>query len=320
MKVFYEGKWGEARHDYPCMPMNIPPQRFQWYGAQWFVSGVYRCAQGVVFDLFTAVPMQEFLAFYEKCAALENGCTDLEQEQAENPLDKSVQYRLIVNERQLTDYSASGSSFVPGYTENEGLSALLEEYGLLEQSPDCAWHHMRVQMPWATKRRPKSIRSLVLELTAHDTIVSVPAVFEATGDGAEPLDIPFSLPSGSAHTLHILKSEKQKLPENTHADDQEYRWPLAFSALTYTVEPELPTSMRLQIRDTAQSDSPVYIGEGKEDGPAMIGGAIGVLFHGSCDQKELNTASSVYFTVPEKIRWSVCLYARPAEDVRVTLL
>ena len=327
MEVFYEGKWGEARHDYPCAPLNIPPQRFHWYGAEWFVPGIYSCAHGVVFDLFTAVPMNEFRTFYEKCTALENGGTDfeLEQAEAENPLDKSVQYRIIINGKMCSEYSGRGSTYVPGFEEVScdevnDVCALLDAYGLSEKYPDRAWHHMRVQMPWATKRRPKEIHSFVLELTAHDKMVAVPAVFEAAGDGAAPRDIPFSLPDGAAHVLRILKSEKQELPESTHADDKGHRWPLAFSALTYTVEPELPSGVRLQIRDNGQSDKPVYIGEEREDGPAMIGGAIGVIFRMNRDQKELNTASSMYFTVPETIRWSVCLYAKPAEDTKVNMI
>lgn len=328
MEVFFEGKWGEARHKYPCTAWNIQPQRFHWYGAEWFLPAVYTCAHGLVFDLFFAVPMAEYRAFFDKWSALEEEELEAQEQiaEAENPLEKSVQYRMLVNGRELHDYSASGSSHVPELQEEEApefdgeekLSALLELYGLLEQSPDCAWYHMRVQMPWATKRRPKAIRSLKLQLSAHDTLVSAPTVFEVAGDGAERMEIPFALPDGHVHTLCVLESTKDSLPEKAHIEDTDFRWPRAFSALRYTVEPALPEGIRLQLRDMAQGDRPVYIGSDMENAPVM-GGAIGVILRGDKEERARLVASSSYFTVPETLQWRLCLYAKPAEDIVIAL-
>jgi len=320
MEVFFEGKWGKARHKYPCTALRIPTQRFCWYGAEWFLPAVYTCAQGLVFDLFFAVPIEAYRAFYEKWTALTEEELEAQEEraEAENPLHRSVQYRMFFNRRDLRDYSASGSVCVPGIEEDEKISALLRGYGLLEQYPDRAWNHMRVQMPWATKRRPKAIRTLKLQLSPHDAMVSEPVVLEIAGDGAEPMDIPVILPDGGRHTLHILESQKDALPENAHAADPNFRWPQAFSVLRYTVEPALPEDVRLQLRDAAQGDRPVYVGQKVGQGVA-VGGAIGIIVRGDQEEKAQLAASSAYFTVPETLQWRLCLYAKPAEDIEISL-
>lgn len=44
MEIVYRGKWGKARHNYPCAPLEIRPQQVHWYGANWYLPAVYACA------------------------------------------------------------------------------------------------------------------------------------------------------------------------------------------------------------------------------------------------------------------------------------
>ena len=83
MEIVYHGKWGKARHDYPCAPLEIRPQQVRWYGADWYLPAVYACAQGMVFHLFSSVPEEEFRAFYDRWAARAEELDRMEAEQAE---------------------------------------------------------------------------------------------------------------------------------------------------------------------------------------------------------------------------------------------
>ena len=116
----YHGKWGKARHNYPCAPLEIRPQQVHWYGADWYLPAVYACAQGMVFHLFSSVPEEEFRAFYDRWAARaeELDGAEAEQAEAENPLAKPIGYTVRINGREAERYSESGAVWVPGLSEN----------------------------------------------------------------------------------------------------------------------------------------------------------------------------------------------------------
>lgn len=132
MEIVYHGKWGKARHNYACVPLEIRPQQVHWYGADWYLPAVYVCAQGMVFHLFSAVPEEEFRAFYDRWAARAEELDRMEAEQAEaeNPLAKPIVYTVRINGREAERYSESGAVWVPGLSENEKAAALPGEIQL----------------------------------------------------------------------------------------------------------------------------------------------------------------------------------------------
>lgn len=230
MEIVYHGKWGKARHDYPCAPLEIRPQQVHWYGADWYLPAVYACAQGMVFHLFSSVPEEEFRAFYDRWAARAEELDRMEAEQAEaeNPLAKPIGYTVRINGREAERYSESGAVWVPGLSENEKTAALLAHYGLAQAHPGRAWRCMRVQLPWATKRRPERLRSLSVTLKPDPVTLPCPAVFETSPDCA-PFDVKFALPSGAEHTLHVLGCAPDRLAEPIR--DEASLWPREFCLL-----------------------------------------------------------------------------------------
>ena len=66
MEVLYSERLAQGRREWPCMPIEIQPRQMHWYGADWYLPAVYGCAQGMVLDLFAAVPEAEFEAFCDR--------------------------------------------------------------------------------------------------------------------------------------------------------------------------------------------------------------------------------------------------------------
>ena len=308
MEIVYHGKWGKARHNYPCAPLEIRPQQVHWYGADWYLPAVYACAQGMVFHLFSAVPEEEFRAFYDRWAARAEELDKMEAEQAEaeNPLAKPIGYTVRINGREAERYSESGAVWVPGLSENEKTAALLAHYGLAQAHPGRAWRCMRVQLPWATKRRPERLRSLSVTLKPDPVTLPCPAVFETSPDCA-PFDVKFVLPSGAEHTLHVLGCAPDRLAEPIR--DEASLWPREFCVLRYTVTPALPGEIQLQPADRSQGDPPRRLE--KAEGSAVIGGAAAVCLLQPKEEAERAAASALYFEPPQSVAWRLRLSGTP---------
>ena len=320
MEVFYHGKWGKARHDYPCTPIKIEPQQVHWYGADWYLPAAYGCAQGMVLDLFAAVPEAKFEAFLEKWQARlermraqrEHSRVLREQAEAENPLSMRVDCTVQINGEAASHYESRGTVWVRGASEDAKTAALLAHYGLIEAHPGMAWRHMRVQLEWAASGRPEALHSLTATLEAEPAVLPFPAAFE-TAPGCAPFDVLFSLPAGAQHTLHVLGCERDRAVE---LEDEAFCWPRELCVLRYTVSPALPEGLTLRPVDQAQGDSPRRLKDTKD---GRIGGAVGVAILRSKDEGEA-AASSLYHDAPQSIHWYLRIDRIPAEPVELRLL
>ena len=318
MEVLYSERLAQGRREWPCMPIEIQPRQMHWYGADWYLPAVYGCAQGMVLDLFAAVPEAEFEAYREKWQARlermrgERSRVLREQAEAENPLSMRVDCTVRINGEAVSRYESRGAVWVRGASENAEAAVLLAHYGLIEAHPGMAWRHMRVQLAWAASGQPEALRSLTAVLEAEPAVLPCPAVFE-TAPGCAPFDVPFSLPAGAQHTLHVLGCERDRAAE---LEDEAFCWPRELCVLRYTVSPALPEGFTLRPVDQAQGDSPRRLKDTKD---GRIGGAVGVAVLRSKDEDEA-AASSLYHDAPQSIRWSLRIDRIPAEPVELRLL
>lgn len=203
-------------------------------------------------------------------------------------------------------YSESGAVWVPGLSENGKAAALLAHYGLAQAHPGRAWRCMRVQLPWATKRRPERLRSLSVTLKPDPVTLPCPAVFETSPD-CTPFEVKFALPSGAEHTLHVLGCAPDRLAEPIR--DEASLWPREFCVLRYTVTPALPGEIQLQPADRSQGDPPRRPGKAK--GSVVIGGAAAVCLLQRKEEAERAAASALYFEPPRSVAWRLRLSGTP---------
>ena len=304
----YHGKWGKARHDYPCAPLEIRPQQVHWYGADWYLPAVYACAQGMVFHLFSAVPEEEFRAFYDRWAARAEELDRMEAEQAEaeNPLAKPIGYTVRINGREAGTIRAAARCGCRACRRTKRRRRCSRITALRRRTRGRAWRCMRVQLPWATKRRPERLRSLSVTLKPDPVTLPCPAVFETSPDCA-PFDVKFALPSGAEHTLRVLGCAPDRLAEPIR--DEASLWPREFCVLRYTVTPALPGEIQLQPADRSQGDPPRRPGKAK--GSVVIGGAAAVCLLQPKEDAECAAASALYFEPPQSVAWRLRLSARP---------
>ena len=114
---------------------------------------------------------------------------------------------------------------------------------------------------------------------------------------------------------------------------EEWEYPTYYTAMSYTVEPELPRDM-LTVRDCAQGDSPrpkppeelaALAAIGGADGPAacsvgIIGGAATAIILANGKSGHPRAAcSALRFEPPEQVEWRMVFYQKTVEDMELDL-
>lgn len=323
---FFGNFWGHSGRERSGQELPLH-RHFYWGGEAWYVPAAYLCTSGIVLDLCKEVEPARMQRYIEKWMDLETSARPeteelREQAEAENPMRASFHAKLYVNEKETRQKGGCGVGWLPDSCMWEGfhndLEArwLVEHYGLDREK---AWNIRRVSFRWATKSKPKAIRSLRLALSQDPIDVAGPHF-----RGAEAgMEIPLTHPiSGVQHTLHVLEAEPQELPESFfHHDERIY--PRHCMGLSYAIVPEL-TPRELQVRDCAESDPP----RNRDGSPASSGAAsVGIICRsnhpnevcsfGVCPQ---GTASSLHFDPPADVEWRIIFRVKTMEDTQVTLL
>lgn len=338
-KVYFENGFGSRHFGHDKPGKEIPIRKtFTWGGKTWHVPAVYACGKGLVVDFCVEIDPDELRAFLEKWRPWAEGDRpltpeDQERRDAENPMNVDYDPAVTVNGRELRRRSGNGFGWVPDSCrspEEQGQRNqgdweaiwLMEHYGL---DPEKGWAFLRDSFPWVTKTRPV-LKSLSLSLKAYPVSVPGPR-FTVSGAGDS---VEFIHPvTGETHTLRVVEYEKQAADMSRMPGEWEY--PTHYTAMSYTVEPELP-QQSLTVRDCAQGDTPRMrpleeLGAAGADGSVacsigIIGGADGpttiMMVNGKRGQPHA-ACSALHFDLPEKIEWRVVFYQKMVEDMELDL-
>lgn len=341
-KVYFDGGFN-GRHTGRGRPGKeiAVNKTFIWGGNVWHVPAVYICGQGLVVDLCMEIDPAALKAFIGKWAGREEEIrrfTPEEQEQwmAENPTQVSCDVKTTVNGRELRCRSGIGFGWTPDSCRPESerwrsqqdweAIWLMEHYGLDQER---GWLFNRDCFPWTTKSKP-ALKTLSLSLERNAKAVPGPR-FTVSGVGDT---VEFVHPvTGEAHTLRVVEYEAREM--NSRGLPPEWEYPAHYTALSYTVEPELPREA-LTVRDRAQGDAPrpkppkeLAAVIGGADGSAaavsvgIIGGADGptaiLLANGKAGRPRA-ACSALYFDPPEQVEWRMVFYQKTVEGMTVELL
>ena len=324
-EVYYGANFWSRRKGREQRGQEIPVEKtFSWDGKTWLVPAVYVCAKGLVMDLCARVEVEVFRPFVEKWFPWEGREEGMsrelrEQAEAENPLKMEFHAALICNGRELRQKSGCGTGWIPdscaweGWQNEPEAQSFLEHYGLDKEK---VWSFRRLSFPWATKRRPASLRSLTLQLRQRPISMAGPHFC-----GAKPgKTVPFTHPvDGKQYTLTVIDLEEQELPESSF-HDPELVYPRHCVAMSYRVEAELPRDA-IEVWDCAQGDRPRPKHPDHND-PAAVrcAAAVGAVIRRGREGEPYATASSLYFEPPADVEWRIVLRQRTAEDLETTLM
>lgn len=305
---------------------------FLWGEEIWHIPAIYSCSKGLVVDLCVEIDPARMKAFLDKWRPVCEGDPELSREvqaelDKENPLSIDFSPHIFVNGKALQAKHGCGINWIPEScmaedTENSSEAQQLIEHYSLDKAK--AWSFHRWSCPWATLKKP-AIKSFKLRLERRlEAINGIHFRNPAVGD-----KIAFVHPiTHTEHTLTVLEYEKQELMSKAFAHE-EYELPTHHTAMTYTVEPELP-SKSFQVRDCLDNDEPkLRPRRSQADYDAcsigIIGGADGptalILSNGSKNETVPHAAlSALHFEPKDDIEWKMIFREKPMEDIEVDII
>lgn len=350
--VYYEGGfWDRGGRGRPGAEIPVGTS-FLWAENTIHVPAVYACSKGLVADLCMEIDPAWMRAFWAKWGPrVREGRAltpeEREEQIADNPMNLEFELRAVVNGRETRARHGCGFGWtppdcVPNLTQDEQMPDwqyyeglwLLERYGL---PTDRCWMFWRQSFPWATRTKPV-VKTLSLTLEARPNPVPGPR-FTVSGSG-DRMDFISPL-TGQSHTLQVVEYQEQTVDLSDLPDSQGWDYPAHYTAMAYTVEPELPRKA-LIVQDVEYGDQPrpkpreerdALAAIGGADGPSacsigIIGGSDGpaiVMAHAkgtlAYEGPQLYTAcSALRFAPPEKIEWRMSFRETRQERVTVELL
>ena len=251
-----------------------------------------------------------------------------EQIEQENPMDVAFRPYLYVNGKETI---ASHGTSISWITENclpDGSireiesKEVIKHYGLDESQ---GWVFYRWSCPWSTKRKPE-IKSISVKLERE--LVTIQGIHFKNPSVGDVISFVHPI-HGTEHKLTVLGYEKQEFPRQGF-QHEEYEFPTLHTAMTYTLEPELP-GRNFQVRDCIQNEQPKrkphnqFEPQANYDACAIaiIGGADGpTAFFVSAGQnlKQHCALSALRFEYADDIEWKIVFREKPMEDIEFDLL
>lgn len=334
-QVFYDGGyWTKNGKGRPGEEITLN-SRFAWGDEIWHVPAVYSCSKGLVVEFCVEIDPIKLKAFLDKWVPMlkENDRPSRElQEQIENenPLAIDCTPHLWLNGEVMRAKTGNSFSWIPESCRVEGMEnpietkGLIEHYGLDETK---AWSFHRWSCPWPTTKKPK-IKSLKLRLERRLTnIEGIRFANPSVGDV-----VSFTHPiTGAEHKLTVLEYEQQELTSKAFANE-EYEYPTHHTAMTYTLEPDLP-NRNFQVRDVLNNDEPKrrprngYEPKATYDACSIgiIGGADGptaiILSQGEKKTVAQHVAlSALHFEPTNNVEWKIVFREKLMEDLEVDLI
>lgn len=328
--VYYDcGYWNKNAKGKPGEEIVLN-KSFSWGDEIWHIPAVYVCSKGLVIDFCVEIDSEKEKAYLDKWYPVlsknENISREIhEQIELENPLDVNFRFDLLVNGNPIIAKHGTSVCWIPESCLPEGVRSereskeIIRHYALDETR---AWSFHRWSCPWSTQRKPK-IKALKLRLERNPVAIQgLRFRNPSVGDVVE-----FVHPvHNTEHKLTVLAYEKQEF-SGRGFQHEEYEFPTLYTAMTYTLEPEL-SSMNFRIRDCADNEQPKL----KPKNPlepeasysvAIIGGADGptaVFFSPAGEKTQPHTAmSALRFEHTDDIEWKIIFREKMMEDVVIDL-
>lgn len=286
---------------------------FTWEGETWYVPALYRCPEGIVVDLFQRVDVETMWAYCGKWKLTPETDWDAMPEerrcqaQAEHPFCQDFRAMLAVNGRGLRQRHGCSSVWLPLWPDREDrdMRAALQHYGL--DTGDC-WQLHRLSFEW-TGEKPRKGKDFALILSGEETDVPGPS-FQAERVGET---VTFRHPvTGAEHTLTVRSIEPR---DYDRPEDPGWEYPRYFTALGYTVEPDIPQEA-FSVRDCAPADPARRKPAAPKD---QLGGGTALFFIGRDEEGRRWAASSMHFAPPERVTWRVHFHIVSRGEVTVEL-
>lgn len=331
--VYYNcGYWNKNDKGKPGKEIAIN-KSFAWGDEVWHIPALYSYSKGLVVDFCVEIKPEKVKTFIDKWyPALEKDerltREAYEQMKQENPMEIGFRPRLFVNGKEIIAKHGTSISWIPESCLPDGVireiesKEIINHYGLDETR---AWSFHRWSCPWATKRKPE-IKSIKLKLERDLTAIQgIHFKNPSVGD-----IISFVHPvRNTEHKLTVLAYEKQEFPRQGF-QDEEYEFPTLHTAMTYTLEPELP-GRNFQVRDCIQNEQPKrkprnqFEPQASYDACAIaiIGGADGptAVFASAGQNLEQHCAlSALRFEYVDDIEWKIVFREKLMEDIETELL
>ncbi len=328
--VYYDGGyWTENAERKPGKEIVLN-KTFSWGDEVWHIPAVYSCSQGLVIDFAIEIDTQKEKAFIDKwypvLARDENIANTLrEQIERENPIDINFITHLQVNSKPAVQKHGSSVHWIPESClpdEERCVSEakkVIKHYGLDETRVWC-FYRLAFSLPAKSKF---DIKSLKLKLERRPTAIQgIRFRNPAVGDV-----ISFVHPvSKIEHKLTVLSYEKQEFSSKGFQHN-EYEFPTLHTAMTYTLEPDLPNG-NFQVLDCEQNKQPKRKPK-KNCEPnaeydacsiAIIGGADGptALFASTGQNATQHSAlSALRFEHTDDIEWKTVFREKLMEDTEI---
>lgn len=328
--VWFRGNfWGHSGRDRAGQELPLG-KILRWGDALWHVPAAYLCAAGIVLDLCMEVEPERLKPYIQKWLDYETGKKELteelrEQAETENPLRADFHAKLYVNRKELRQKHGCGIGWIPDSCAWEGCRnepqarQALEHYGL---DPQKAWSIRRVSFPWATRRRPRTLRDVRLTLIRDSVSVAGPHFCGAKAGMEVPLTHPVT---GVQHTLTVLECEPQELSERMFQQD-DMLYPRHGVSLTYAVVPEL-TPQQFRVQDCAKGDCPRSKNRDSQTKSRCSAAAVGVIYQANDPAAVCHlgvrpqcTFSALHFVPVEDVEWRVTFEVSTLEDAELSLL
>ena len=331
--VYYDhGFWNKNAKGKPGEEIVIN-KSFTWGDEIWHIPAVYSCSKGLVVDFCIEIQPEKEKAFIDKwypvLAQDENISDELrEQIEQENPIDVNFRTHLQVNGKPIIAKHGNFIQWIPESCLPDGercereTKEIIKYYGLDETK---VWSFHRLSCPWSTKRKPE-IKSIGVKLKRElATIQGIHFKNPSVGDV-----ISFVHPiSDVEHKLTILAYEKQEFPRQGF-QHEEYEFPTLHTAMTYTLEPELP-GRNFQVRDCLQNEQPKRKPRNQFESQAnydacsiaIIGGADGptaVFVSGGQNLEQHRALSALRFEHADDIEWKIVFREKLMEDIETELM
>ena len=331
--VYYEhGFWNRNTKGKPGEEIAVN-KTFSWGDEIWHIPAVYSCSKGLVVDFCIEIQPEKEKEFIDKwypvLAKDENITNELrEQIEQENPIDINFRTHLQVNEKAIIAKHGNSIQWLPAYCLPNGERCESESRDIIRHyslDDTKAWSFHRWSFPWETKQKPK-IKSISLKLERDPvTIQGVHFKNPSVGD-----IISFIHPiSNTKHKLTVINYDKQEFPRQGF-QHEEYEFPTLYTAMTYTLKPELP-KRNFTVRDCSDNEHPKrklkneFESEAHSDASAIaiIGGADGpteVFVSPGQDSEQHIALSALRFEHTDDIEWKIVFREKLTDDIAIKLL
>ena len=305
---------------------------FMWGDERWHVPSVYVCDEGIVIDFCVERPPQLFKEYVNKWDLLHSRRDDFTREQLaqienENPDNIEFDAEVRANGEGLCYRNDFRTYYVPQdcmpdyFGKDKAAESAMEHYGL---DPSMGWVIRRFVFGW--EGCGSEIKTLTIKLKRRPE--ELPGIHFPTPENGG--SVVFNHPvTGKEHKLTVQECVCRQIEEN--CDDEYAEHPVFYTALLFTVEPDLPeNSFRLQDYNYGDDPRAKIAGQEKSQ-PAATGYAAVVMMTPDNEEPELvnddgsavrvHTAwSQFYFEPKENIEWYMTFNNWIMDDIDITVI